>query len=512
MDAPIEITGRLLTRNWILNLAGQALPLFLALGTIPYVIRGLGAERFGVLSIAWVLLNYLSLFDLGLGRATTKFLAECLGRGEHHRVSSLVWTSLWAQALLGIVGTALAAAATPFLVDHVLKLTPALRAETSLTFFMLAASLPVVLCGNTLRGVLEAGQHFEVVNYVRIPANASVFLLPAVGVLFGFHVPGIVFLLVLSRAAASVAYLLYCFRLFPTIRNGSAWDRALVGPMLGYGGWITISNVVGPFLTYVDRFLIGSMISMTAVGYYTAPYEAITRVWALPSSLTSTIFPAFSSLDASGSKRKLEELCARSLKSLILSLGPLLFLAIYFAREILRVWLGPDFAAKGAPVLQLLAVGVLINSLAFVPSGLLQGVGRPDLVAKIHLIELPFYVVALVFFLKHMGIAGAALAWTLRVSVDAILIFGTIPFLQTVSLRRIFGNRVWRTAFAVCCFGALLELPRLAEESLRLRGIFAALLLLAFAATTWKYLFDSSDRHLVVSAAGYLRSPFERAK
>src|SRR6266581_239871 len=63
----LEITGRLLTRNWILNLAGQVLPLFVALPAMPYVIRGLGTERFGILSIAWVLLSYTTALDLGLG-------------------------------------------------------------------------------------------------------------------------------------------------------------------------------------------------------------------------------------------------------------------------------------------------------------------------------------------------------------------------------------------------------------------------------------------------------------
>ncbi|MCI0403070.1 MAG: flippase, partial [Acidobacteria bacterium] len=51
---------------------------------IPPIIAGLGAERFGLLALAWAVLGYFNIFDLGLGRATTKFVAESLGRGEHH--------------------------------------------------------------------------------------------------------------------------------------------------------------------------------------------------------------------------------------------------------------------------------------------------------------------------------------------------------------------------------------------------------------------------------------------
>jgi O-antigen/teichoic acid export membrane protein len=48
----LEIRGRLLARNTLLNLAGQVILLMVGLVTIPYVVRALGTARFGVLSIA----------------------------------------------------------------------------------------------------------------------------------------------------------------------------------------------------------------------------------------------------------------------------------------------------------------------------------------------------------------------------------------------------------------------------------------------------------------------------
>ena len=65
---------------------------------------------------------------------------------------------------------------------------------------------------------------------------------------------------------------------------------------------------------------------------------------------------------------------------------------IALAQDGLRLWLGPEFAQHSFRVLQWLAVGVFINSLAQVPFSLLQGVGRPDITATLHLIELPLYL------------------------------------------------------------------------------------------------------------------------
>ena len=64
----------------------------IALVTIPMLIEGIGRERFGVLTLAWIILGYFSLFDLGLGRALTRLAAEKLGLGLETSIPPLVRT------------------------------------------------------------------------------------------------------------------------------------------------------------------------------------------------------------------------------------------------------------------------------------------------------------------------------------------------------------------------------------------------------------------------------------
>lgn len=72
----------LLVRNAVLNLMGDVVLLLVGLPTIPYAVRGLGSEGFGILSIVCVLLGYFGLLDLGLGRAASQemTLTECATR------------------------------------------------------------------------------------------------------------------------------------------------------------------------------------------------------------------------------------------------------------------------------------------------------------------------------------------------------------------------------------------------------------------------------------------------
>src|SRR5437867_13017999 len=109
------LSGRLLARNGVWNVVGQSLPLVVALFAIPQLIETLGTDRFGLLTIVWAAIGYFGLFDLGLGRALTKLVAERLGRGHTEELPRLVWTALGLIAVLGVVAAALVAALAPWL-------------------------------------------------------------------------------------------------------------------------------------------------------------------------------------------------------------------------------------------------------------------------------------------------------------------------------------------------------------------------------------------------------------
>ena len=61
---------------------------------------------------------------------------------------------------------------------------------------------------------------------------------------------------------------------------------------------MTVSNVLGPLMVTFDRFLIGSIISIAAVAYYSIPYEVVTKLWLISSALIGVLFPAFSATNS----------------------------------------------------------------------------------------------------------------------------------------------------------------------------------------------------------------------
>lgn len=496
----VKISGGLIARNTLLNLIGQAIPLLVGVLAIPYVVHGLGTDRFGLLSLAWVVLGYFTIFDLGLGRATTKFVAEALGKGERDQVPQILWTAVSFQLILGIIGAIVLFGITDLLVERVLNIPPQLIVEAKDTFHLIALSVPLVMVSSSFRGSIEAAQRFDLVNAVAIPSSTLTFLLPVVGLYLGFSLPGIVALIVLARFVTLIAFIAINFRIVPQMRKFSG-TPALFSKLFAFGGWITITNIVGPVLVYLDRFLIGSLLTMAAVAYYSAPYEMVTRISIITASLTLTLFPAFSALEGAKDRQRVGTFFARSIKYVLITSGPIVVLVVVYSKEILQIWLGGDFAAESTVVIQILALGVLINSLAITPFALLQGTGRPDLPAKFHVIELPIYCVMAWVLVNEFGIAGAAGAWTLRVVLDSFLLFAATFKVYRLSPGILTVNGTKPAVVGLLIFGCVAYVLKAVADPLSLivQLMLSLGLLVVFGWATWNYVLDKADRGIAHS-------------
>ncbi len=500
-------SSRLLVRNTVWNLLGQGLPLLAGVFLIPYVIRGLGTDRFGMLGIVWVVFGYFSLMDLGLGRATTKFLAEWLAKGESGRISEMVWSSLVLQALLGIVGGGIIAVLTPFLIERILRTPASLVGEGRLVFYVLAGTLPFLLVGNGLRAVLEGCQRFDIANLLRIPSSSLAFVIPAMAVAAGLQLPGVVLWMGISRLGFTLAHGFYCLRVLPCLRALPAVRRRTVFHLLSFGGWVTASNLINPVLLSMDRFLIGSLISVAMVGYYTAPYEAVTKLWMIPASLMATVYPACSAL---GPARMIDQqaIYSRTIKYVFCTLAPVSLVLVIFARPIIVAWLGAGFVDKSAVPLQFLAVGVFINCFAHVPYCFLQALGRPDCAAKLFLCELFPYGLLTSWMIRQHGIVGAAAAWCIRVVIEVLLLVWITQRVFSLSAWRVADRRMGTAVAALCVaglgiYGTNFFFP---DHILVVTGVCAACLS-AFIVVVWKLVLDTQDR----ASALWVLEPLRRA-
>lgn len=478
-----------LAKNTAWNLLGQCAPMLAAVFAIPWLVAGMGVDRFGVLTLAWMVLGYFSVFDLGLGRALIVLISEKLGAGRLEEIPGLTWTALCLMLLLGIVGGTVMWGLSGWLTTDALAIPSNLLAETSTTFQLLALSVPVVIVTTGLRGVLEAYQRFDLVNLARIPLSVLTFVSPMCVLPFSDRLDWIVLSLLVVRAAFFIVSVALVHVVNPALFKRADWEPKYLRTLLGFGGWMTVTNLVGPFMMYLDRFVIGSVLGMAAVAYYVTPYELVTKLLVIPGALVGVLFPMFSSSLISD-RDKVAPLFWAGVRWIFIGLFPAVLVLCAFAEEGLAIWLSEDFAQNSVLVLQWLAVGVLINSLAFVPFGFIQAAGRPDLTAKLHLLELAPYLGLLWLGMAQFGLQGVAIVWTIRVAVDAIAMF-YIAYTLDTQLKWRFKYIAWLLlALMILFFGSWIN-------SFLVRLPYTTIIILLFAVAAWRCLLLSNERDYV---------------
>ena len=397
------------------NFGGNFVPLVAAAVFIPFIIAKVGADRFGFLSLAWVLIGYFSLFDLGLGRALTKMIAERRDTPKAYEIQSLATTGTILISILGVIGGLLIAACAiiSFTIFHFFS--SEIYSEVRNSTFLIAVGIPFVVTTAAMRGVLEGVQAFRELNVIRAPAGILCFAAPALSSLFSPRLDLAILGLVVTRMFILLAYVRPCLS-HVQFRLGLV-DFKYAPSMLRFGGWLTLSSIIGPIIVYIDRFVIGAALSFSAITYYSIPFDIVSRILIVPISLATAMFPALISINhlrPDGAKmlqRKTIHL------TLIVSLS-LCIIGAVVARLGLNFWLGQAFADNSTIVFQLLLPGLIFNSIAQIPLMAMYGRGLSRPVALLHATELVPYIFLLWMLCKIFGIAGAAMAWSIRAAFD----------------------------------------------------------------------------------------------
>ncbi len=133
-------------------------------------------------------------------------------------------------------------------------------------------------------------------------------------------------------------------------------------------------------MVYADRFYLASVFPPATVAYYTVPFDTGFRATSLPQMAMNALFPALA--ETQSLPEASTRLMAFAIRAMLVLVLPAALVVAVFAHPLLVLWLNASFAGPATPVLQLLLVGVFLNSAAHLPYALLQAHGRSDLTAK----------------------------------------------------------------------------------------------------------------------------------
>lgn len=411
--------GSLLTKNIIFNFVGKLFPIVSGIVAIPPLVNNLGTERFGILTLIWLLIGYFSILDLGFSRAIINELGKDLKKSSKDisgTVSTITSTLLYFGIFLGF----LVLVFSPILIKNVFSIQVELQAEIQLAFIIVSLGIPVTLISSSLRGVLETFQEFKKMAVLDSLTGGATYIGLAILSFFSIEL----ILLVAFLVVIKISVMLFFYFESRSLVGGHIFtlrvNKDKAKSAFNFGKWIAVSNLINPIMGQMDRYMIGTLLTMSAVTFYSAPFDMIQKINLFPISIAAVLFPAFTL--SSNSSEKTAKLFSKSILIVIIFVFPLVGVIVFFAEEILFVWLGNEFADQSTLVMQILVLGAFFNSLARINFTFIQGLGLPKLTAQVHLSEFIFYIPLLWILTSFFGIVGAAFSRFTRVFLDWIIL------------------------------------------------------------------------------------------
>ena len=403
---------------------GSILPMAIGLLAIPFLIKKIEVEAFGVLTLIWSLIGYFSIFDFGIGRALTHQISSRLGLNNDSEIPEVIKSGMKIMLIAGLIGGVFLYLFSHQLVLNVFNISKDLQYETILSIQIAAFGIPFTTITSGLKGILEGYEDFKTASFLRLIFGTANFGLPVLSVLiFDKSLVSIVVSLLIGRIIIMMLHLFFVHKKnhLKSILIAHNLESEKSKKLLSFGAWMTLSNLISPIMVTIDRFLISNKMGASMVAYYTVPFDFIVRLLIIPAALTTVLFPRFTYLFKEDLPEGLK-LYKMSFYGIALIMGTICIILLFGSHFGLTIWLGSSFADASWLIAVILGVGLVFNSLAQIPHSVIQAYGDVKSTSLIHLLEFIIYIPLLYYSVVNYGLVGAAVAWVIRVLLDLCIL------------------------------------------------------------------------------------------
>lgn len=422
---PPRLAQRLLG-NSLWNFLAFLVLTLLTIVSAPVYIHYLGLQQYGLLVLLMSIVVPLDLVNLGFGKATIKFVAESLARGDMREAGTYVQTTLLFNLGIGVVGAAVIGVLARPLSQNVFEIAPADRAMAEAAMWWIAMDWIATQMELTLANIPVAKQNYRLASIGNtISASINIVLGLAVLVLGG-NLLNLVQARLIWGGVTVAAWVVVDRRLLPEISLWPRFHRLAFRRSFRFSVWQSLAGVGGMLGGQTDKYLLGIYRSTTAVGLYNIPSLIFGTAYSAVETLGQVLFPAISDLQGRGRTEDLYRVVLNAtwlLASLMVALMGTVFV---FAADILRLYIGAAYTPESAQVLQLFAFAAMLSAPAIGMTQYLLGIGKTNWLALITLASGTLVLVGGLILIPSFGLQGAAWSNLFAIALTRPLIYGVI--------------------------------------------------------------------------------------
>lgn len=401
-------------RNIAANYLSQIYVTLVGILMLPFYLRYLGPEAYGLIGFFTMANGWFQLLDMGLTPTFTREVARFRGGAT---AASTLRGLLHALEAIFVAVALLAAGAAAWLARPIaadwLKVEHLPLHEVTLTVMLMGLILPLRWIAGLYRGAIYG---FE--RQVWLGSfNALVASARFIGVLpllvYLGATPARFFAFQLAIAVVELLVLMaVTYRLMPRVADGAAFDWGALRSVLRFALATAFAGTVWVLLTQSDKLLLSRMLPLGDYGRFSLAVLVASGVSAIAAPLSQALLPRLSLLAAGGDESGLVALYRRATQAMCVIVAPATLTLAFFAEPILHSWTGdPAVAQQAAPILTLYAIGNGLLAVSAFPYYLQHAFG--DL--RLHLIGngllLVLLIPTIVWATARFGAIGAGIAW-----------------------------------------------------------------------------------------------------
>jgi len=398
-----------------------------SLFSIPYLIRKLGVDAYGVFSLSLIFIGYSALFDFGLGRGIVKYIAEYHVLNNLEKLRKLIRSALLVYLIIGIASSVILGLFTYFLLGKIFHIPTFLAADASTVFYLTSLYLIIRIPQLLFQAISIGYQKIYLLNLLNTIFNTLKILASVAVVSFAPEPSKVVITNVIIGVVHFVFLYLFVEKQLPPKTIELSYDKESISEVLKYSIKSFTADSLGMIITYLDKIIIGIFLPISSLTYYSAPFELTGRLWEFQVSAVATTFPAFSGYHATGAKEEFNKLYLELTKFIVIISAFFSSLFCVFSREILTLWVNADFASKAYQALGIISWGILTSSILSIVAVVFYSIGNINRVIKVNSFCVFFHIIFCIIFITKFGINAVAVSWT-ATGVIGILLF--VPWIN----------------------------------------------------------------------------------
>jgi O-antigen/teichoic acid export membrane protein len=406
-----------LRQNIISNFAGQGWSFLVGMIAVPFYIRFLGVEGYGLVGFYGALRAVFNSFlDFGLTVTINREIARYnASPAKIAQTRDLVRTLEVAYWLIGLILGVIVCLGAPLISNYWLnsETIPTNTIENVIVIMGIITFIqwPLTFYQGGLIGlqkiVLLNGVNIIVATLRGVGGILAVWLFPKPIIAF------FVWQVILSLLQLGMTTYLLWRNLPPSIEL-PRFQKSIIAEIWRFSLGMSGSSLFAFFLGQADKIILSKILTLESFGYYSLAVTLNEQLQLVNTQIVQPIFPRFSALISQNDKESLRDLYHKACQLVSVIILPIAGTAAFFSYDLIYLWIQDmHIASIVAPIATLLFAGTIFVNLIDIPFSMTIAYGWVRFVfyrsLVLSLLVIPLMVV---LSLRYAGI-GAALTWSL---------------------------------------------------------------------------------------------------